>query len=339
MGGAEGPAAKDPIPQRPHLFQQYPQHLCRANQHVGARVTVSGKRPSSDAAEPPLEIPPHGLGLVGCGDSGDGSGGTASGVDSLSSTPESSWDAELVGDFGRLPMGDVVVEVSRKECDLEGRPITRIGNSLTPITASSPDVRESHIEFTGLEKTGHDLRGLRVTAIFGVDAVHQIACVTSPIEVGPDGRAYSRVFYPGMQEIWPELYNTSNIRLVEVDVAIEILSDTCGEFRFVGPHLKVAYRRAIPPVDDGGDVSPRPTGRQTARRVAVLVATGGRPLQALPRQVLPARPRAVDHSWPVADRCVDMQQQQAFYMGGEAAAHQLQQQQQQQQQQRWDMLQ
>lgn len=114
MGGAEGPAAKDPIPQRPHLFQQYPQHLYRANQHVGARVTVSGKRPSSDAAEPPLEIPPHGLGLVGCGDSGDGSGGTASGGDSLSSTPESSWYAELVGDCGMLPMGDVVVEVSRK---------------------------------------------------------------------------------------------------------------------------------------------------------------------------------------------------------------------------------
>ncbi|CAN0564234.1 unnamed protein product, partial [Ectocarpus sp. 12 AP-2014] len=183
MGGAEGPAAKDPIPQRPHLFQQYPQHLYRANQHVGAHVTVSGKRPSSDAAGPPLEMPPLGLGLVGGGDggdgSGDGSGGAASGGDSLSSTPESSWEAELAGDCGRLPMGDVVVEVSRKECDLEGRPIARIGNSLTPITVSSTDVRESHIEFTGLEKTGHDLRGLRVTAIFGVDAVHQIACVTS----------------------------------------------------------------------------------------------------------------------------------------------------------------
>ncbi|CAN0275173.1 unnamed protein product, partial [Ectocarpus fasciculatus] len=228
-----------------------------------------------------------------------------------------------------------------QECDLEGRPIARIGNSPTPITASSTDRRESHLEFTGLEKTGHDLRGLRVTAIFGVDSVHQIACVTSPIQVGADGRAYSRVFYPGMQEIWPELYNTLNIRLVEVDVAIEILSDTCGEFRFVGPHLKVAYRRAIPPVD-GGDVSPRLSGRQTARRVAVPVATGGEPLQAHPRLVLPSRPRAVDHSLPVADRCVDMHHQQAhqqdLYMGGEATAHQLQQQQ-LQQQQRWDMLQ
>lgn len=29
----------------------------------------------------------------------------------------------------------------------------------------------------------------------------------------------------------------------QVDVAIEILSDTCGEFRFVGPHLKVRRGR------------------------------------------------------------------------------------------------
>ncbi|CAB1102117.1 unnamed protein product [Ectocarpus sp. CCAP 1310/34] len=104
----------------------------------------------------------------------------------------------------------------------------------------------------------------------------------------------------------------------------------------------VAYRRAIPPVDDGGDVSQRPNGRQTARRMTVPVSTGGEP--PVPCQVLPARPRAVDHSWPVADRLAYTQQQQAFHMDGEAAAHQLQQQeqqqqQQQQQQQRWDMLQ
>ena len=35
-------------------------------------------------------------------------------------------------------------------------------------------------------------------------------------QVGANGRAYSGVFYPSMQEIWPELYSTSNIRVVEV---------------------------------------------------------------------------------------------------------------------------
>lgn len=111
IGGTEGPAPKEPLPQRPHIFQQYPQHLYRANRNV---ATPWDTKPSFDSAEHPLEIPPLGSGLAGCGESVDGSGGTASGGDSLSSTPESSWDAELAGDCGTLPMGDVRVEVSRK---------------------------------------------------------------------------------------------------------------------------------------------------------------------------------------------------------------------------------
>jgi len=35
-------------------------------------------------------------------------------------------------------------------------------------------------------------------------------------QVGADGRAYARLFYPGLQEIWPDLYLTSNIQVIQV---------------------------------------------------------------------------------------------------------------------------
>lgn len=38
-------------------------------------------------------------------------------------------------------------------------------------------------------------------------------------KVGAGGRMYAPVFYPSMQEIWPALYSTNNIRVVEVSVA------------------------------------------------------------------------------------------------------------------------
>ena len=45
----------------------------------------------------------------------------------------------------------------------------------------SPD-GQCHMVFTGLEKTGHDFRSLRVTAQFGVDSVHKVGKVTGPIK-------------------------------------------------------------------------------------------------------------------------------------------------------------
>lgn len=54
-------------------------------------------------------------------------------------------------------------------------------NSRLPVSASSD--RQCHLVFTGLENTGQDLQSLRVTAHFGVDAVHKVGKVTSPIQV------------------------------------------------------------------------------------------------------------------------------------------------------------
>ena len=53
--------------------------------------------------------------------------------------------------------------------------------------------------------------------------------------MGANGRAYAALFYPSMQEIWPELYSTGNIRVVEVGFAFVLsvarpLEDTAPLF-------------------------------------------------------------------------------------------------------------
>ena len=73
----------------------------------------------------------------------------------------------------------------RQECDFEGRPVqtSNATNAASPpsVMAGSPE-GQCHLAFTGLDKTGHDLRTLRVTAHFGVDSVHKVGKVTSPIK-------------------------------------------------------------------------------------------------------------------------------------------------------------
>ncbi|CAN0011401.1 unnamed protein product [Scytosiphon promiscuus] len=200
-----------------------------------------------------------------------------------------------------VPMADVRVELSRRECDLEGHPFPAATTSSgldTAITATD-NPRQCHLVFTGLEKTGQDLSSLRVTALFGVDCEHQIATMASAIQIGIDGRAYSPVFYPSMQEIWPDLFATPAVRVVEVDVAVEILSDSGGEFRYVGPQLKVIYLRTKPPPNTM-EPPPRPSGRQTACRLPVPVTCpplptelGQEPRECVAEYPLPGGPVAV----------------------------------------------
>ncbi len=72
-----------------------------------------------------------------------------------------------------------------QECDLEGRPFHPAGTAGggNSIAAGSTDHGECFLVFTGLERTGHDLDSLIVTALFGVDRVHQVATVTCPLQV------------------------------------------------------------------------------------------------------------------------------------------------------------
>jgi len=59
-----------------------------------------------------------------------------------------------------------------QECDFEGR----------PFRSSSLDHDECYLVFTGLERTGHDLGTLNVTALFGINGTQQTAKATSPLQ-------------------------------------------------------------------------------------------------------------------------------------------------------------
>lgn len=42
------------------------------------------------------------------------------------------------------------------------------------------------------------------------------ASLAVSVQVGADGRVHATVLYPSMKEIWPEMYITKNVRVVEV---------------------------------------------------------------------------------------------------------------------------
>ena len=68
-----------------------------------------------------------------------------------------------------------------QEVDFEGRPFrSSIGGA--PTVAAPTEHGECYLVFTGLERTGHDLGSLNVTALFGMDGTNQIATVTSPLQ-------------------------------------------------------------------------------------------------------------------------------------------------------------
>eukprot|EP00903_Cladosiphon_okamuranus_P017699 g16298.t1 len=253
--------ASPPPPPPPSQQQPYP-YAVQQNQHqdphqrqmFGTQESLIGLDPYFPAAQPPLGGQPV---QSAYGDS-NGNASFAFGGPYFSAQEGGGISDSADGGGGRvlLPMKEVRVEPSRRECDLEGRPFPKTSNG-APIAVGPAGDRQCHLVFTGLEETGHDLNSLRVTALFGVDAVHQTATVTSPLQVGGDGRAYSSVFYPSLQEIWPELYDMPGVQAVEVDIEVEILSDSGSEYRYHGPQLKVVYHRAWPPANaaaapDGG---------------------------------------------------------------------------------------
>ncbi|CAM9413302.1 unnamed protein product, partial [Hapterophycus canaliculatus] len=141
---------------------------------AAAATTSPGSRSGSDGSAPV--------------DSRDSSADAGAGRQQTSdevrrSMPNPKWANENESN-GHLPMEKVVIEPSRKECDFEGKPNLKgdAPSTQAPISVSSD--RQCHLVFTGLNKTGQDLQSLRVTAHFGVDSVHKVGKVTSPIQVG-----------------------------------------------------------------------------------------------------------------------------------------------------------
>ncbi len=75
-------------------------------------------------------------------------------------------------------------------------------------TATAACVHSSDAVFCALAELGRAALVCRLPRVVR-------ACTLSLSQVGADGRAYTRLFYPSLQEIWPDLYRTPHIRLVQ----------------------------------------------------------------------------------------------------------------------------
>lgn len=164
-----------------------------------------------------------------------------------------------------------------EECDFDGRSATsppRAAGALSPTSSprDKPDIvgSQCHFMFQGLQGAvqGYELRELTVRARFSVDnqKANVVERTASPLEADAGGRARATVTYPSMLEIWPEMYNMDSIRVMEVDMIVEVRSRD-EKFVYTGPTLKAIYRRPATRVF----VSTIPMARQTAGRVSVAI--------------------------------------------------------------------
>ncbi|CBN79520.1 hypothetical protein Esi_0011_0046 [Ectocarpus siliculosus] len=112
--------------------------------------------------------------------------------------------------------------------------------------------------FLGLES---EIRDFTVCARFSVDPASRVERFASlPLDGaaggggggggdpagavgGRRGRVDAAVEFPSIMEIWPEVYKVDNIRVMEVDMVVEVRSSD-GNILYTGPTLKITYRRS-----------------------------------------------------------------------------------------------
>ncbi|CAM9346386.1 unnamed protein product [Ectocarpus sp. 6 AP-2014] len=165
-------------------------------------------------------------------------------------------------------VGRVSVETLREELDFEGRTAQLTKPNESPFAEAfcmpcSDDEghdqdREQYLVFTGLEEAGQPLQTLTARVNFSVNAERKTQRVVGELQArkpafqrlfwaGPNGRVYGAVQCPSMKELWPEVYSAAAVRVVQVDLRVEIRSRS-GDFLHLDSELKVIYRR---PQDNG----------------------------------------------------------------------------------------
>eukprot|EP00752_Nemacystus_decipiens_P004977 g4526.t1 len=139
-----------------------------------------------------------------------------------------------------------------KECDFDGRAIPCPGasNDLAPLAACFDSGGPQHsLVYTGLQGAGPHLAFLTAKVHFSVNADHKSESATGPMEVGADGRVYAAVQYPSLKDLWPEIYHNRGVRVVQVDVFVEVQSGSTS-LRYPGTEFKVTYQREKTPADN-----------------------------------------------------------------------------------------
>eukprot|EP00752_Nemacystus_decipiens_P004978 g4527.t1 len=139
-----------------------------------------------------------------------------------------------------------------QECDFEGRAALDPEQlEVSPLAACfNSGSLDQHLVYTGLNKgVGSHLPFLAATVYFSVRSGQKVERAAGPMQVGEDGRVYAAVQYPSMSELWPDIYRTRAVRVVQVDVYVEVRSER-ETIRYPGTDFKVTYRRERNTSDD-----------------------------------------------------------------------------------------
>ncbi|CAB1105998.1 unnamed protein product [Ectocarpus sp. CCAP 1310/34] len=142
---------------------------------------------------------------------------------------------------------NVFIESLREDFDFEGRTIEPNKPSGSPFAAALSVPRsddEQYLVFIGLGETGRPLPALAARAQFSANPGRQAERMVGPLQAraGSNGRVYGAVQYPSMAELWPEVYNSKAIRVVKVDMLVEVRSRS-GDSLYLATELMAMYRR------------------------------------------------------------------------------------------------
>ncbi|CAM9503349.1 unnamed protein product [Ectocarpus fasciculatus] len=171
---------------------------------------------------------------------------------------EDSWEwFDSEGNVRGSHQGDVAFGWLRQECDFDGRsaaaaPAARGQNSSsasaeTMCASSSSTKKPCRLRFKAVEGADYGLRDLSVTAQFSVGPLG-ILVGTAPTNLEADrsagaGCSSCAMTYPSMEEIWPDVYSARSVKVVEVDMTVDVRSSD-GKWVYSCPPVKVMYRRA-----------------------------------------------------------------------------------------------
>ncbi|CAN0262384.1 unnamed protein product, partial [Ectocarpus sp. 8 AP-2014] len=156
---------------------------------------------------------------------------------------EESWEwFDSEGNARGSQEGDVAFGwLRQQECDFDGR-------SADGVCASSSSTKKPcRLRFKGIEGVDYGIRDLSITAQFSVGPLGNLVG-TAPTKLEADRNACAgfsscTITYPSMDDIWPEVYSAHSVKVVEVDMTVDVRSSD-GKWVYSWPPVKVVYRRA-----------------------------------------------------------------------------------------------
>ncbi|CAB1105271.1 unnamed protein product [Ectocarpus sp. CCAP 1310/34] len=167
---------------------------------------------------------------------------------------EESWEwFDSEGNARGSQEGNVAFGLLRQECDFDGRSAAAVpaasatSASANGVCASSSTKKPCRLRFKGIEGVDYGIRDLAVTAQFSVGPPGNLVG-TAPTNLEADrnacaGSSSCTITYPSMEDIWPEVYSARSVKVVEVDMTVDVRSSD-GKWVHSWPSVKVMYRRA-----------------------------------------------------------------------------------------------